>query len=258
MYTIPDDSLVIRYREKVLSLHPVVQCITNIVTVNDCANALLAIGASPTMAHHPGEMEDFAAITDALVLNMGATESFEAMKIAGAAASRLRHPVVVDPVGCAGSPFRRSMCLSVTEAFPPALIRGNAAEIRALLLDRNTGRGVDSSAPGSSSGVPEACASLARKTGAIVIATGATDYISDGTDILAVPGGSPLMSRITGAGCMLSSMLGAYMAAETSAESAWACCRNMALAAERAAEKTASLGGGTGTFHISLMDALTV
>ena len=255
IYT-PEDSLVSRYGGRVFSLRPVVQCITNIVTVNDCANALLAVGASPTMAHHPEEMADFASITDALVLNMGATESLEAMHIAGAAASSRRHPVVIDPVGCAGSAWRRRQCLSLIDEVHPALIRGNAAEIRALLLHRNTGRGVDDTAAEEKS-VPDICAALARNTGAIVIASGAVDYISDGTKVLAVPGGSPLMARITGSGCMLSSLLGAYMAAEVSPESAWACCRRMALAGEAAAKKTAECGGGTGTFHIALMDALT-
>ena len=120
-----------------------VQCITNIVTVNDCANALLAIGASPTMAHHPDEMEDFSRFCDALVCNMGATENLEAMMAAGLYAADLGHPVVIDPVGCAGSGFRREECLALIDAVKPACIRGNAAEIRALVKNCNTGRGVD-------------------------------------------------------------------------------------------------------------------
>ncbi|MBO6268118.1 MAG: hydroxyethylthiazole kinase, partial [Clostridium sp.] len=209
----PDDSLVSRYGNRVFALRPVVQCITNIVTVNDCANALLAVGASPTMAHHPEEMADFAAITDALVLNMGATESIEAMRIAGKAASSLGHPIIIDPVGCAGSPWRRSVCLSLINEAHPTVIRGNVSEIRALLTDKNSGRGVDDRSP-ESIPVPELCAALSEKTGAIVIASGATDYISDGKRVLAVHGGSPLMARITGTGCMLSALLGAFLAAE--------------------------------------------
>ena len=253
----PDDSLVSHYGNRVFALRPVVQCITNIVTVNDCANALLAVGASPTMAHHPEEMADFAAITDALVLNMGATESIEAMRIAGKAASSLGHPIIIDPVGCAGSPWRRSVCLSLINETHPTVIRGNVSEIRALLTDKNSGRGVDDRSP-ESIPVPELCTALSEKTGAIVIASGATDYISDGKKILAVHGGSPLMARITGTGCMLSALLGAFLAAEVSAESAWACCRTMALAGEAAEHTTDARGGGTGTFHIALLDALTV
>jgi hypothetical protein len=123
----PDDSLVSRYGNRVFALRPVVQCITNIVTVNDCANALLAVGASPTMAHHPEEMADFAAITDALVLNMGATESIEAMRIAGKAASSLGHPIIIDPVGCAGSPWRRSV---VAASFPAKEAAAAAVALR--------------------------------------------------------------------------------------------------------------------------------
>jgi hydroxyethylthiazole kinase-like sugar kinase family protein len=111
----------------------VVQCITNIVTVNDCANALLAIGASPTMAHHPLEREDFAKICDALVCNMGATESLDAMGKAVIEAGRRGHPVVVDPVGCAGSPFRREQCIHLMRTASLSCIRGNAAELTARM-----------------------------------------------------------------------------------------------------------------------------
>ena len=116
-----------RLRALVEKRRPVVQCITNIVTVNDCANALLAIGGSPTMAHHPEEMADFAAVSDALVCNMGATESLDAMMAAGMASKNGR-PVVIDPVGCASSAFRRGKCLELIKAVQPSCIRGNAAK----------------------------------------------------------------------------------------------------------------------------------
>ena len=315
---------------------PVVQCITNIVTVNDCANALLASGASPTMAHHPEEMEEFARVTDALVCNMGATESLEAMLKAAEAARRAGHPLVIDPVGCASSSFRRKKCADLIEAAHPACIRGNAAEIRALAEGRNTGRGVDdaaagdgqafpalapepageddpasadaespaagspvsgdpgntaaeapvsgdpgstaaeapvsgdpgSTAPGSPApGNPDNTAAdsrredailLARQTGAIVIASGPVDLITDGRRVYEVRGGSALMARVTGTGCMLSSLLGAWLAVENSALGAAACCRMMADCGEEAERRTAAEKGGTGTFHIRLIDALSV
>ena len=244
-----------RLRALVEKRRPVVQCITNIVTVNDCANALLAIGGSPTMAHHPEEMADFAAVSDALVCNMGATESLDAM-MAACMASKNGRPVVIDPVGCASSAFRRGKCLELIKAVQPSCIRGNAAEIKALATDHNTGRGVDD----LEAETPDAARSamdLARKTGAIVVASGETDYIADGIRLYEVKGGTAWMSRVTGTGCMLSSLLGAFLAVENSALSAAACCAMMNTCAEKALAETAGRQGGTGTFHICLMDALS-
>ena len=250
-----------RLRARVEKSRPVVQCITNIVTVNDCANALLAIGGSPTMAHHPEEMADFAAVSDALVCNMGATESLEAMMAAGLASKngnteKTKRPIVIDPVGCASSAFRRGKCLELIKAVQPSCIRGNAAEIRALATDHDTGRGVDD----LEAETPHAARSamdLARKTGEIVVASGEIDYVTDGIRLYEVKGGTAWMSRVTGTGCMLSSLLGAFLALENSALSAAACCAMMNACAEKALEETVRRQGGTGTFHICLMDALS-
>ena len=233
---------------------PVVQCITNTVTVNDCANALLAIGASPTMAHHPQEMEDFAKVSDALVCNMGATESFEAMEAAGRIRSKDR-PVVIDPVGCAASSFRREKCLDIINKLRPACIRGNAAEIRALVTDRNTAKGVDDI--GSENRGRRYAQLLSDLTGCIVIASGVTDYAAFHDEVIPVTGGSAYLTRITGSGCMLSSMLGAFLAVDNSLKSAAACCHMMAACAENAEKRMEKVGGGAGTFHIYLMDALS-
>ena len=274
-----------RLKMEILRRHPVVQCITNIVTVNDCANALLAVGASPTMAHHPEEMEEFAAVCDALVCNMGATESLEAMMAAGKAdTAGPSRPVVIDPVGCATSAFRRRKCLELIDAVHPACIRGNGAEIRALATDHRTARGVDdlflqekTEGPADKNGQSGAeisedqpssdfslseetvrCArQLSRMTGAIVIASGETDYVVCGDQVYSVRGGSAWMTRVTGTGCMLSVLLGAFLSVENSALSAAACCGMMNVCAERAQEHTAAEHGGTGTFRVHLIDELS-
>ena len=274
-----------RLKKEILRKHPVVQCITNIVTVNDCANALLAVGASPTMAHHPEEMEEFAAVCDALVCNMGATESLEAMMAAGKAdTAGPSRPVVIDPVGCATSAFRRRKCLELIDAVHPACIRGNGAEIRALATDHRTARGVDdlflqekTEGPADKNGQSGAeisedqpssdfslseetvrCArQLSRMTGAIVIASGETDYVVCGDRVYSVHGGSAWMTRVTGTGCMLSVLLGAFLAVENSALSAAACCGMMNACAQRAQEHTAAEHGGTGTFRVHLIDELS-
>ena len=274
-----------RLKMEILRRHPVVQCITNIVTVNDCANALLAVGASPTMAHHPEEMEEFAAVCDALVCNMGATESLEAMMAAGKAdTAGPSRPVVIDPVGCATSAFRRRKCLELIDAVHPACIRGNGAEIRALATDHRTARGVDdlflqekTEGPADKNGQSGAeisedqpssdfslseetvrCArQLSRMTGAIVIASGETDYVVCGDRVYSVRGGSAWMTRVTGTGCMLSVLLGAFLSVENSALSAAACCGMMNACAQRAQEHTAAEHGGTGTFRVHLIDELS-
>ncbi len=260
----PED-MVRTYRSRVEQMRPVVQCITNIVTVNDCANALLAVGASPTMAHHPEEMADFAAFTDALVLNLGATESLEAMMGAGLLAREKGHPVVLDPVGCAGSAFRRERCLELIREVKPSCIRGNASEIRALLHHVNTGKGVDERVHGTSEKERESFADLheevkelSKQTGAIVIASGETDLLAYQGWILEVHAGSAWMSKVTGCGCMLSALLGGFLAAECSLESAWACCTYMAKCGEEAERRMIERGGGSGTYHIALMDALSL
>ncbi|MBE5998487.1 MAG: thiamine phosphate synthase [Sarcina sp.] len=305
------------FMDRIRTARPVVQCITNIVTVNDCANALLAVGASPTMAHHPREMEDFARVTDALVCNMGATESLEAMLLAAPEAAKRGHPVVIDPVGCAASAFRREKVLELVDALHAAsaagssgtgcrddacssdtgctdgtcssdagctdaacssggctegtpggrgtslCIRGNAAEIRALVEHHNTGRGVDDFHDLPETGEdPDVdpiryAVRLARDTGAIVVQSGETDYITDGRRLYTVHGGSAWMARVTGTGCMLSSLLGAFLCVENSALAAAACCRFMNACAEQAAAAAAREGGGSGTFHIRLLDALS-
>ena len=245
------------YRKLVVRKHPVVQCITNIVTVNDCANALLAAGASPTMAHHPAEMQDFAELCDALVCNMGATESLDAMLIAAETAGQKGHPIVIDPVGCAGSPFRREKCFRIMEAAKPSCIRGNAAEIMALAEHHNTGKGVDAGAAEDAGAVGAAAVSLSRATGAVVIASGKIDLLAKGEKVYKVDAGSAWMTRVTGTGCMLSSLLGAFLAAENGVESAWACCTWMAQCGEAAQAACEERGAGTGTYHMLLIDELS-
>ena len=213
-------------------------------------------------------MEDFVRAADALVLNMGATECFEAMFAAARAAAAKKqdgkpHPVVIDPVGCAASALRRRTCLELIEAAHPACIRGNAAEIRALATMSDTARGVDD----ETEELPEAvgyAAALAKKTGAIVIATGAVDYIASGEEVAEVRAGTPQLKNITGSGCMLSALLGAFLAADPTAESAAACCLFMAKCGETAEARARKeygkenrAGIGAGTFHMYLMDALS-
>lgn len=252
---------------------PIVHCITNAVTVNDCANILLAVGASPTMAHHPLEVEEITAGAAALVCNFGATCDYEAMLTAGEKARVLDHPIVVDPVGVSGSGYRRGLCLEFLEKIHPTCIRGNYSEIRALMENHSTVTGVDAavtelgvSGTGQDTVAEEAkrqqffeqMKEFARQHKVILIASGAVDLITDGNTHYQVYNGHSDMARITGSGCMSSVMLGAFFSQEKSVQGAVASCGWMGIAGELAAERTREVCGGTMTFREKFIDAVSL
>lgn len=242
---------------------PLVHCITNVVTVNDCANILLAAGASPTMAHHPLEAAEVTEGCRSLVCNLGATESFDAMVAAKKKALELGHPVVIDPVGVSGSSFRRSFCLELMGQAAPACIRGNLSEIKALATDSRTAAGVDAAKGdmlngGSMEETIELIRRFAEERGTIVIASGETDLVSDGNRVFAVRNGSRMMAKITGSGCMSSALLGAFLSVENSLEAAAASCGVMGICGELARHRTREVRGGTGTYRTQLMDAVSM
>ena len=245
---------------------PLVHTLTNYVTVNDCANALLAVGASPVMADELDEASDIAALADAVVINIGTlnARTILSMFAAGKKAASLGRPVILDPVGAGASRLRTGTAVRLTREIPLAVIRGNVSEIKALLGGVGTTRGVDAderdlSADGLG-GVAAAARALALRTGAVVAVTGSTDILTDGSRTLAVRNGHPFMSRITGSGCMLSAVTGAFCGAAPGRvfEAAAAALCMMGLAGEQAAERTAGENAGTGSFRTYLIDSLSL
>lgn len=242
---------------------PLVQCITNFVTVNDCANILLAAGGSPTMAHDIREVEEAVAGVQALVLNLGAIGDVEAMLLAGKRANQLGIPVVLDPVAAGVTSLRREACRRLLAELRFTVIRGNASEIRALALGTEGGSGVDVSAGDAvteenlSRGV-ELCRRLAESTGAVTALSGQVDILSDGTQTVLIRGGVPTMSRVTGSGCMLTALLGAFCGAnpERPLAAAAAAVAAMDLAGERAEARRLQNGTGNATFRTDLIDAV--
>lgn len=242
---------------------PLVHCITNVVTVNDCANLLLAAGASPTMAHHPMEVEEVTEGCRSLVCNLGATEDFEAMLAAGKRASALGHPLVIDPVGVSGSSFRRKLCFTLLDQSAPSCIRGNLSEIKALATDSRTAAGVDAAKEDVIYGESiEETAELVRRFAkdrqTIVAASGETDLVSDGETVYAVHNGSRMMTKITGSGCMASVLLGAFLGVENTLESAVSSCVVMGICGELAGHRTREVRGGSGTYRTQLIDAVSL
>ncbi len=232
---------------------PLVHNITNYVVMNNTANALLAIGASPVMAHWTEEMAEMVAIAGALVINIGTLDDrwVEAMLTAGREALRRGVPMVLDPVGAGATSQRTAAALRIIEECKPRVIRGNGSEIMALVSADIRSKGVDSSA--TSHDALSAAQSLARSTGAVVVISGETDYITDGSVTHTVEGGHPIMTSVTGMGCTSTALVGAFLAVEpnplVAATSAMAV---MSLAGERAAESAK----GNGTMQVLFLDEL--
>lgn len=241
---------------KIAEKKPIIHCITNIVTVNDCANVLLAIGASPVMAHHEMEVKEITSGSDALVCNMGAIENFEAMLIAGRKANSLGHPVVIDPVGVASSSYRRSLCLKLIEECHPTCIRGNVSEIKALALDETISKGVD--AKNGESISDDMLKKLAKKYNTIIVVSGETDLVSDGESIYEVHGGTPFFKGITGGGCMSTVIIAGFLAIERNIESVAAAVKTVNYVGENAAKATVNGAGGSMTFKNEFINLLSI
>ena len=232
---------------------PLVHNITNYVVMNNSANALLAIGASPVMAHWVSEMEEMTAIAGALVLNIGTLDDkwIDAMVVAGMAALRRGTPIVLDPVGVGATSQRTEAAMKIIEHCRPTIIRGNASEIMALVDANVKSKGVDSSA--SSDDALESAKRLAVDTGSVVVISGATDYITNGTEVYTVEGGNPIMTTVTGMGCTSTAIVGAFVAVvEDPMVAGTAAMAVMSLAGERAAEYSR----GNGSMQVNFLDEL--
>jgi hydroxyethylthiazole kinase len=231
---------------------PLIHNITNFVVMNDTANVLLALGASPVMAHAIEEVREMVAYAGALVLNIGTLEEswIEAMLAAGAEANAREIPVVLDPVGAGATRLRTAATERIRSAVRVAVVRGNAAELATIAGMEAKIRGVDA----VSAGDPVSAARLAaaRFEGAAVV-SGATDYVADATRLAEVHNGNPLMGRITGSGCMATAITGAFLAVEPDPFLAGVeAMIAFGIAGELAAEHSA----GPGTFRANLIDAV--
>lgn len=237
---------------------PLVHSITNFVVMNFNANALLAVGASPVMAHAQEEVADMAGIAQALVLNIGTLEPdwIRAMKTALQAARGRGIPVVLDPVGAGATPYRNAALAELMAAGAPSVVRGNGSEIMSVAGVAAKTRGVDSSA--ASGQAVDAAKALARDIGGVVCASGADDHVVDAAGRWAVlSNGHPWMTRVTGVGCSASALVGAFAAVQPDAwhatVSAMAC---LGVVGELAVERTQAAGAGVGRLQIELLDGL--
>lgn len=251
--------------------NPLTQCITNYVTVNDVANGLLAIGASPLMSEDPQEQKDIVNINDSLVINIGTlTKSqIEGMYASLDEADNLYKPVIFDPVGAGASELRTNTSVEIINNYSISVIRGNMSEIKILAKEYNidieneeTVKGVDVA--------PEDIISkenikvngrivkeLAEKINVVVMASGPIDIISDGKNVYTIKNGDPLMSRITGSGCMLTGIIGGFIGSnEDMLLATITGALSITIAGELSAEYIKNNALGSGSFRTRLIDEL--
>ena len=249
--------------EQVRTKAPLIQCITNFVTVNDCANILLAAGASPTMAQDIREVEEAVTDADGLVCNLGAIDLVDSMILAGKRANELGIPVVLDPVAAGGTALRRESSARLLEEVHFTAIRGNASEIRALAGQMSRGSGVDvcTSDAMTEENLEQSMAlvrQLAQDLHSVIAVSGKLDIVSDGTKTAVLRNGCATMARITGSGCMLTTLIGAFCAAaqEHPFEATCAAMAAMGICGEIAEEKRLQNKTGNATFRTDLIDAV--
>jgi hydroxyethylthiazole kinase len=239
-------------REAVRTTAPLVHCLTNTVVQTITANALLAVGAAPAMVDAPQEAGDFAAVASAVLVNVGTVHerTAEAMRLAARSADAAGTPWVLDPVAVGALAYRTALAEELL-ASRPTVVRGNASEVMALAGVGAGGRGVDSTAGADDAAA--AAVAQALRTGGVVAVSGVTDLLTDGQRTVRVGGGSPLLTRTTGAGCALGALVAAYLAVcDDPLTGAVAAHAHVALAAEAAAR----VAEGPGTFAALWLDAL--
>lgn len=251
--------------ENVRTVAPLLDNITNFVTVNDCANIQLACGASPIMADHPGEVEEIVPACGGLCINLGTlTDSaIQAMFLAGKKANELGKPIVLDPVGVGASRLRTDTADRLLREVRFTVIRGNISEIKCLAAGAGSAHGVDAAAAdkvtdGNLDQTVAFAQDLSRRTGAAIAISGAIDIVADPDRAYVIRNGVETMARITGSGCMLTALLGAYLAAnpDNALEAAAACVCAMGLCGELAYEKMVQNGAGNSSFRNYLIDAV--
>ena len=260
---------VIKKIDKIKEKNPLTHCITNSVTINDCANAILAIGGSPFMAEDAEELEEVVTIADALVINIGklSKEQINSMNVSAKVANETDTPIILDPVGVGVTELRNKTTMDLINNYNMAAIRGNITEIKSIaklvgvIDENNTAKGVDVNIDDiiteeNLSANGEITRELAEKLDTTILASGPIDILSDGKTTIAIDNGDDMMPLITGSGCMLSSIVGSCIGGSTPLEGSLVAILAMNLAGEKARAKVDEKDEGTGSFRAYLIDYL--
>ena len=244
---------------KVKDKTPLVHQITNYVTVNDCANIVLALGGSPVMADDEAEVEEMVSIASALVINIGTlnARTIKSMLLAGKKANQLGVPVILDPVGVGATALRTETAEKIIAEIRLSVLRGNKSEIKAVAGFGTKTRGVDSIDDTLGAGTvdgTELAKNLADRLHCTVAITGKQDVISDGVKTGLIDNGHQILSKVTGTGCMATALIGCYAGVtEDNFLAAAAGIMTMGLAGEKAWAEAAS-SAGIGSFKVALFD----
>ena len=249
--------------------NPLTHCITNSVTINDCANAVLAIGGSPFMAEDAEELEEVVTIADALVINIGklSKDQINSMNVSAEVANKTNTPIILDPVGVGVTELRNKTTLDLINNYKMAAIRGNISEIKAIaklvgvIDENNTAKGVDVNIDDiiteeNLKANGEIISELADRLDTTILASGPIDILSDGKTTIAIDNGDNMMPLITGSGCMLSSIVGSCIGGSSPLEGTLVAILAMNLAGEKARAKVDENDEGTGSFRTYLIDYL--
>lgn len=249
--------------------NPLTHCITNSVTINDCANAVLAIGGSPFMAEDAEELKEVVTIADALVINIGklSKEQINSMNISAKVANETETPIVLDPVGVGVTELRNKTTLDLINNYQMTAIRGNISEIKAIakltgvIDESNAAKGVDVNIDDiineeNLKANGEIIRELADNLNTTILASGPIDILSDGETTIAIDNGDDMMPLITGSGCMLSSIVGTCVGGANPLEGTLVAILAMNLAGEKARAKVDENNEGTGSFRTYLIDYL--
>lgn len=243
---------------------PLIHNITNYVTVNDCANILLACGGSPIMSDDAEEVEEITSVCGGLNINIGTLNknTIPSMFLAGKKANELGHPVLLDPVGAGASALRTNTAIKLLEEIKFSVIRGNISEIKTLAQGNGSTKGVDADVADTVTkdnldSAVEFVKNFAKKTNAVIAVTGAIDIVADSEKAYCIFNGNPLMSKITGTGCQLSALTTAYITAnpDNILEAAAAAVCTMGLCGEIAYNKL-SKSDGNSTYRNYIIDAV--
>ncbi|MEH7377534.1 MULTISPECIES: hydroxyethylthiazole kinase [Bacillaceae] len=243
--------------EEVRKVNPLVHNITNVVVTNFTANGLLALGASPVMAYAAEEVADMAKIASSLVLNIGTLnpQTVDSMIIAGKAANESGVPVIFDPVGAGATRYRTETAQRIMNEVNVSVIRGNAAEIANVVGEKWEIKGVD--AGDAKGNIIELAITSAQKLNGLVVITGKEDVVSDGKTTYVVSNGHPILTKVTGTGCLLTSVIGAFAGVEKDLlQASVAALTYYGIAAEKAAAKTVEMGPGS--FQIEFLNQLAL
>lgn len=233
---------------------PLIHCITNPISIHQCANTVLAVGARPIMAEHPMEVREITETADALMLNLGNITDIrmQSMCISAICAKERQIPFLLDAVGIACSKLRRDFLLDLMKQAMPAVIKGNYSEILALYQQSYRAAGVDSDIGLTAEAAENAAVSLARQYRTVVLASGKADIITDGSRLVRVHNGTAQLSAVTGTGCMLGALCASFLAAGPDMDAAVAACAALGICGE-----LAQTPQGSGSFMVNLMDALS-